>query len=76
MPFRFQVVRLPPHRAQIRGLGQSVETPELRPLPWQLDRAPDPRAAKLKARKESLGTAATLVALVGGALGIAGALRR
>jgi len=68
---QFRVIMLPPHRAQLRGLGQETEIPEIRPLPWDLNRGPDTK----QARMEKLAAASTVIALIGGALGIAQAIR-
>lgn len=75
---RFPVVRLHPHYAQLNGcgLGQTVEQPELRPHPWDIDRQPSSAELARQRTQQRLGTATTVVALIGGALGIANALKR
>jgi hypothetical protein len=57
-------------RTAASQLGQSTETPELRPLPWAIERKPDPKEVKREARREKIAGAGTYIAVIGGLLGI------
>lgn len=59
---------------QFNGLGES-ETPDVKPLPWDLLRAPDPKAQARSARMDALQTFGTVLSVVGGTLGLILTLR-
>lgn len=67
---RMRVVILPPHHSQLRGLGVTVEQPELRTDPWEIGRG---GGATFDDR---IGTAATVVGLIGGVAALAASLFR
>lgn len=59
---------------QFNGLGES-ETPDVKQLPWELLRAPDPKAQAKAARMERLSEFGTVLGVVGGTLGLVLTLR-
>lgn len=54
---------------QFNGLGES-ETPDVKQLPWDLLRAPDPKAQARAARMTKLSEFGAILGVVGGTLGL------